>query len=301
MPKVHRSLARRQPFRNAVLLLVWGWLLALVLAPNLLVLGASVLTRDPLEFLRLPFTIDNYLRLFDPLYVEVFLHSLWMAALTTVLCLLLGYPFAWALSRVDRRRRPLLIFLLILPFWTNSLVRTYAIKLLLAANGLLNAALSALGVIDAPVTLLYTEGAVIFGLVYLLLPFMILPLHAVFEDLRPELLLASRDLGASRLATFVHVIVPLTLPGAVAGTLLVLLPALGMFYVADVLGGAKNLLVGNIIKDQFLDARNWPFGAAASVLLTAAMALLLGAYLLSRRRVGEMLSPGQAVVRENEP
>lgn len=301
MPEAHRCLARRQPFRNAVLVLVWGWLLALVLAPNLLVLGASVLTRDPLEFLRLPFTVDNYLRLLDPLYLAVFLHSLWMAVLTTLLCLLLGYPFAWALSRVSRHRRPLLIFLLILPFWTNSLVRIYAIKLLLATNGLINPVLLTLGIIDTPVAMLYTEGAVIFGLVYLLLPFMILPLHAVFEDLRPELLLASRDLGAGRLATFVHVIVPLTLPGAIAGVLLVLLPAMGMFYVADVLGGAKNLLVGNIIKDQFLDARDWPFGAAASVLLTAAMALLLWAYHLSRGRLGEALSRPETTPRETTP
>jgi spermidine/putrescine transport system permease protein len=273
-----------------VLLLVWGWLLTLVLAPNLLVLGASLLTRDPLRFLSLPISADSYLRLFDPLYLAVFLHSLAMAVATTVICLLLGYPFAWALGHIGQRRRPLLIFLLILPFWTNSLVRTYAIKLLLAANGLVNGALLGLGLIAAPVSLLYTEGAVIFGLVYLLLPFMILPLHAVFEDLRPELLLVSRDLGAGRIATFVHVILPLTLPGAIAGVLLVLLPALGMFYVADVLGGAKNLLVGNVIKDQFLDARDWPFGAAASVLLTGAMALLLAVQHWSRRRLGRALA-----------
>lgn len=287
--------APRALFRNAVLLLVWGWLLTLVLAPNLLVLGASLLTRDPLRFLRLPITADSYLRLFDPLYLAVFLHSLTMAVATTVICLLLGYPFAWALGHLDRRRRPLLIFLLILPFWTNSLVRTYAIKLLLAANGLINGALLGLGLVDAPVSLLYTEGAVIFGLVYLLLPFMILPLHAVFEDLRPELLLVSRDLGAGRIATFVHVILPLTLPGAIAGVLLVLLPALGMFYVADVLGGAKNLLVGNVIKEQFLDARDWPFGAAASVLLTAAMALLLAVQHWSRRRLGEALARNEVL------
>lgn len=279
------------PLRTATLALVWAWLLALVLVPNLLVLGASTLTRDPLEFLRLPLTADNYLRLLAPLYLQAFLHSLWMAALTTLICLLLGYPVAWALSRIQARHRRLLIFLLILPFWTNSLVRTYAIKLLLAANGLVNSALLSLGLIDAPVSLLYTQGAVILGLVYLLLPFMILPLHAVFEDLRPELLMASRDLGAGRLATFLHVVVPLTLPGAIAGTLLVLLPAMGMFYVADVLGGARNLLVGNIIKNQFLDARDWPFGAAASVLLTAAMAVLLVAYQLARRRLGARVVP----------
>ena len=241
---------QRNPLRGTVLALSWGWLLALVLVPNLLVLAASLLTRDPAHFLQLPLTLDN-------------------------------------LSRIRARWRPLLVFLLILPFWTNSLVRTYAIKQLLAANGPLNGALLALGLIDAPLELLYTQGAVILGLVYLLLPFMILPLYAVFEDLRPELLLASRDLGAGRFATFVHVLIPLTLPGILAGTLLVLLPALCMFYVADILGGARVLLVGNVIKNQFLDARDWPFGAAASILLTAAMALLLFAHRLARRRLNE--------------
>lgn len=281
-PPRHRNL-----LRSALLGLSWGWLLALVLVPNLLVLAASLLNRDPTHFLQLPLTLDSYRRLLDPLYLRVFLDSLALALATTLGCLLLGYPFAWALSRIDGRWRPLLVFLLILPFWTNSLVRTYAIKQLLAANGPLNGALLALGLIDAPLELLYTQGAVILGLVYLLLPFMILPLYAVFEDLRPELLLASRDLGAGRLATFVHVLIPLTLPGILAGTLLVLLPALGMFYVADILGGARVLLVGNIIKNQFLDARDWPFGAAASILLTAAMAVLLFAHRLARCRLNE--------------
>ncbi len=282
---------QRNPLRGAVLALSWGWLLALVLVPNLLVLTASLLTRDPTNFLQLPPTLDSYRRLLDPIYLRVFLHSLGMALVTTLGCLALGYPFAWALSRIGARWRPLLMLLLILPFWTNSLVRTYALKQLLAANGPLNGALLALGLIEAPLELLYTQGAVILGLVYLLLPFMILPLYAVFEDLRPELLLASRDLGAGRLATFVHVLIPLTLPGIIAGTLLVLLPALGMFYVADILGGARHLLVGNIIKNQFLDARDWPFGAAASILLTAAMALLLCAHRLARRRLRDGAAP----------
>ena len=280
-------MAERQPFRTAVLILVWSWLLILVLLPNLLVIAASFTTRDAQDFLSLPLTLESYQRLLNPLYLQVFIHSLYMASVTTVLCLLIGYPFAWALSRVDKRWQTVLMFLLIVPFWTNSLVRIYAIKLLLASNGLINNALQSVGLTDAPITMLYTEGAVIAGLVYLLLPFMILPLYAVFEDLRHDYLQASHDLGAGRLATFIHVVIPLTLPGVIAGVLLVLLPAMGMFYVADVLGGAKNLLVGNVIKNQFLDARDWPFGAAASVLLTLAMAVLILAYRLSRRRIGE--------------
>lgn len=285
------SSLRQQPFRTAVLTLVWGWLLFLVLAPNLLVVGASTLTRDPANFLSLPLNLDAYRQLFDPLYLDVFLHSLTMAATTTVICLLIGYPFAWALSRVRKQRQMLLIFLLIVPFWTNSLVRTYALKLLLATNGLINSALLGLGWIDEPLRMLYTEGAVIVGLVYLLLPFMILPLYSVFEDLRGELLMASHDLGAGRLPTFVHVVVPLTLPGVLAGVMLVLLPAMGLFFVPDILGGARNLLVGNVIKNQFLDARNWPFGAAASIVLTLTMAVLMLAHRLSKRHIGEEDSP----------
>jgi len=270
-----------------VLVLVWGWLLFLVLAPNLLVVGASVMTRDPGTFISLPLNLDAYRQLFDPLYLDVFLHSLYMAAMTTLVCLLIGYPFAWALSKLGKQRQLLLIFLLIVPFWTNSLVRTYALKLLLATNGLINSALISLGWIDEPIQLLYTEGAVIIGLVYLLLPFMILPLYSVFDDLRQELLMASHDLGAGRLATFIHVIVPLTLPGVLAGVMLVLLPAMGLFFVPDILGGSRNLLVGNVIKNQFLDARNWPFGAAASIVLTITMAILMLAHRLSKQRLGE--------------
>ncbi|WP_323753324.1 spermidine/putrescine ABC transporter permease PotB [Marinobacter sp.] len=277
----------QQPFRTAVLVLVWGWLLFLVFTPNLLVVGASVMTRDPGNFIAFPINLDAYRQLLNPLYLDVFLHSLYMAAMTTLICLLIGYPFAWSLSKVARKHRLLLIFLLIVPFWTNSLVRTYALKLILATNGLLNNGLMVMGIIDEPMQMLYTEGAVIIGLVYLLLPFMILPLYTVFEDLCEDFLRASHDLGAGRWSTFIHVIVPLTLPGVLAGVMLVLLPAMGLFFVPDVLGGSRNLLVGNVIKNQFLDARNWPFGAAASIMLTLAMAFLMFAHRLSKRRIGE--------------
>ncbi|MEZ7518101.1 spermidine/putrescine ABC transporter permease PotB [Psychrobacter sp. NPDC078370] len=280
-------LGSKSPFRTATLWLIWGWLLIFALLPNILVIAVSFLTRDSSAFISLPVSIDSYVRMIDPLYFEVFVHSLWMAGITTVICLLLGYPFAWLISKAKVRWQPLLMLLLILPFWTNSLVRTYALKLLFANNGLINKTLLAIGVIDAPIDILYTQGAVIAGLTYLLFPFMVLPLYAVFTDLRNDMLLASQDLGASRTQTFWHVVLPLTTPGIISGVLLVLLPAMGMFYVADILGGSRNLLVGNIIKNQFLDARDWPFGAAASVLLTLAMAVLLIAYRASSRRIGK--------------
>ena len=281
------SLGTKSAFRTATLWLIWGWLLIFALLPNILVIAVSFLTRDTSDFISLPVSIDSYSRIVDPLYFEVFVHSLWMAGITTVICLLLGYPFAWLISRARVRWQPLLMLLLILPFWTNSLVRVYALKLLLATNGLINKALLSIGIIDAPIDMLYTQGAVIIGLTYLLFPFMVLPLYAVFTDLRDDMLLASQDLGASKAQTFWHVVLPLTTPGIISGVLLVLLPAMGMFYVADILGGSRNLLVGNIIKNQFLDARDWPFGAAASVLLTLAMAVLLLAYRASSRRIGK--------------
>src|SRR5690554_6741208 len=277
----------QQPFRTAVLVLVWGWLLFLVFTPNLLVVGASVMTRDPGSFITLPPNRDSYRQCLNPLCLDAFRHCLYMADMTTVICTMIGFPFAWASSKVPKQRQVLLFFLLIVPFWTNPQVRTHALKLLQATNGLLNNALMSLGLIEEPLKMLYTEGAVIVGLVYLLLPFMILPLYAVFDDLREDYLRASHDLGAGRLSTFIHVIVPLTLPGVLAGVMLVLLPAMGLFFVPDILGGSRNLLVGNVIKNQFLDARNWPFGAAASIVLTLAMAFLMFAHRLSKRRIGE--------------
>lgn len=281
------NVSNKSPFRTATLWLIWGWLLIFALLPNILVIAVSFLTRDGSAFISFPVSIDSYVRMMDPLYFDVFVHSLWMASMTTVICLLLGYPFAWIASKAKARWQPLLMMLLILPFWTNSLVRTYALKLLFANNGLINKSLLAVGMIDAPIDILYTQGAVIAGLTYLLFPFMVLPLYAVFTDLRNDMLLASQDLGATKTQTFWHVILPLTTPGIISGVLLVLLPAMGMFYVADILGGSRNLLVGNIIKNQFLDARDWPFGAAASVLLTLAMAVLLLAYRASSRRIGK--------------
>ena len=281
------SLGSKSPFRTVTLWLIWGWLLIFALLPNILVIAVSFLSRDSSAFISLPVSIDSYIRMIDPLYFGVFIHSLWMAGITTIICLLLGYPFAWLIAKAKTRWQPLLMILLILPFWTNSLVRTYALKLLFANNGLINKSLLAVGIIDTPIDILYTQVAVIAGLTYLLFPFMVLPLYAVFTDLRNDMLLASQDLGASKTQTFWHIILPLTTPGIISGVLLVLLPAMGMFYVADILGGSRNLLVGNIIKNQFLDARDWPFGAAASVLLTLAMAVLLLAYRASSRRIGK--------------
>ena len=271
-------------FKTSIILLLSAWLVVFVLVPNLLVLGASFLSRDESGFIQLSPGFGNYARLFDPIYLRIFGHSLWLAGLTTLVCLGLGYPFAFCLAQFRPSVRPVLLTLVIVPFWTNSLVRTYAIRSLLAAKGLLNNLLIALGLIDEPIRLLYTGTAVLIGMVYILLPFMILPLYSAIEKLDHRLVEAAADLGAGRWRRFWQVTLPLTLPGIVAGSVLVFMPALGLFFIADVLGGSRDLLVGNFLKEQFLDARDWPFGAAASVALIGLLFLFLAAYGHSRKR-----------------
>ncbi len=274
-------------FRNIAILLLSSWMLLFVLAPNLLVLLTSFLTRHESELVEFSFTGENYLRLFDPLYFKIFIHSLLMALLATFCCLLASYPFALFLTQLPPRLQKILLVLVIVPFWTNSLVRTYAIRSLLTVRGPLSQLLQGLGLIDEPLRLLYSGSAVTIGLVYVLLPFMILPLYTSLEKLPFSQLEAAADLGASKLQTLWRVIIPQTMPGIIAGCLMVFLPALGMFYIADLLGGAKDLLIGNLIKNQLLDARDWPFGASLSVVMTLLMALLLIAHAISRKRLNQ--------------
>ena len=244
-------------FQKSTVFVIFGWLLFFVLVPNLLVLAVSFLTRDGSNFYTMPFTFSNYGHLFESLYAQVMWNSLYMAGIATIICLIVGYPFAFAITKMPERWRPFLLFLVVLPFWTNSLIRIYGMKIFLGVRGILNQTLLSLGLIDHPIRILNTEAAVIIGLVYLLLPFMILPLYSAIDKLDGRLLEAAKDLGANAFQRFVKIILPLTMPGIVAGCLLVLLPAMGMFYVADLLGGAKVLLAGNVIKSEFLISRNW--------------------------------------------
>ncbi|WP_117235452.1 spermidine/putrescine ABC transporter permease PotB [Vibrio maerlii] len=272
--------------QNAIISLIVGWLVLFVLIPNVMIIGTSFLTRDEANLIEMTFTLDNYARLMDPLYIKVLWHSFYMAIVATLLCLVIGYPFAYIVAKMPDKWRPFMLFLVIVPFWTNSLIRTYGLKIVLGTQGVLNKGLMALEIIDKPIRLMYTETAVMIGLVYILLPFMILPLYSAIEKLDDTYLEAAKDLGANKLQTLTKVILPLTMPGIIGGCLLVLLPALGMFYIADLLGGAKNLLIGNVIKSQVLNARDWPFGAATSIALTFAMAVMLYAYY----RAGKLLN-----------
>ncbi|RZP54908.1 spermidine/putrescine ABC transporter permease PotB [Vibrio vulnificus] len=272
--------------QNAIITLIVGWLVLFVLIPNLMIIGTSFLTRDEANLIEMTFTLDNYARLLDPLYVKVLLHSFYMAIVATLICLVVGYPFAYIVAKMPHKWRPFMLFLVIVPFWTNSLIRTYGLKIVLGTQGILNKALLSIGLIDTPMRIMFTETAVMIGLVYILLPFMILPLYSAIEKLDDTYIEAAKDLGANKFQTLTKVILPLTMPGIIGGCLLVLLPALGMFYISDLLGGAKNLLIGNVIKSQVLNARDWPFGAATSIALTIAMAIMLYAYY----RAGKLLN-----------
>ncbi|EGQ9053904.1 spermidine/putrescine ABC transporter permease [Vibrio parahaemolyticus] len=279
-------ISKKINLQNAIITLIVGWLTLFVLVPNLMIIGTSFLMRDEANLIELTFTFDNYLRLLDPLYAKVLMHSFYMAIIATLLCLIIGYPFAYIVAKMPEKWRPFMLFLVIVPFWTNSLIRTYGLKIVLGTQGILNKSLMAMDIIDKPLRLMYTETAVMIGLVYILLPFMILPLYSAIEKLDNTYIEAAKDLGASKLQTITKVILPLTMPGIIGGCLLVLLPALGMFYISDLLGGAKNLLIGNVIKSQVLNARDWPFGAATSIALTIAMAIMLYAYY----RAGKLLN-----------
>ncbi|SON48643.1 spermidine/putrescine ABC transporter permease PotB [Vibrio tapetis] len=277
---------KKLSLQNAIVGLIVGWLVVFVLLPNLMIIGTSFLTRDEANLIEMTFTLNNYIRLADPLYFKVLWHSFYMAIVATLLCLAIGYPFAYIVAKMPQKWRPFMLFLVIVPFWTNSLIRTYGLKIVLGTQGILNKSLIALDIIDKPMRIMYTETAVMIGLVYILLPFMILPLYSAIEKLDGTYIEAARDLGANKFQTFMKVVLPLTMPGIIGGCLLVLLPALGMFYISDLLGGAKNLLIGNVIKSQVLNARDWPFGAATSIALTFAMAVMLYAYY----RAGKLLN-----------
>lgn len=261
------------------------WLVLFAFLPNIMVLAVSFMERSEKSFVEVAFTFSNYTAFFNSLYFSIFVESFKMAAITTFICLIAGYPFAYILARSKSRYKNIFAMFVIIPYWTSALIRTYAIKVILTTNGIINYILLKTGVIDAPLNMLYTQGAVILGLVYTLLPFMILPLYATIEKFDFRYAEAAQDLGAGRFQTFVRVIIPLTTPGIIAGSLLVFLPSLGLFYIPDILGGAKNLLIGNLIRDQFLNSRNWPIGSAASVLLTFIMALMMLAYYWSVRTI----------------
>lgn len=279
MNKFHKlPVLQDSAFKHFSVIIVWIWLAIFALVPNLLVFITSMMQQGDSELVRLQLTIDNYLELFNPIYIKILFRSFYVAGACTLICLVIGYPFAYIIARSNSRYKAMLLFLVIIPFWTSSLIRTYAIITIIKTHGVFNSVLLWLGIIHQPLHLLYSDAAAIVGLVYNLLPFMILPLYANIEKLDVRLIDAARDLGANRIKVFTKIVFPLTLPGIIAGSMLVFLPAMSMFYITDLLGGSKSLLVGNLIENQFLAARNWPLGSSVSIFLTVLMGLMMWGY-----------------------
>ncbi len=255
--------------------------------PLLIVLVYSFLKRGAYGQIIWEFNLQNYVRVFDPLYLGILWRSLLFASGNTLICLLLSYPFAYYIARLaNARLRNLLLILVMVPFWTNFLVRTYAWRVILGTDGPLNGLLLWLGIIREPLPLIFNDGAVMVGLVYGYLPFMVLPLYAAIERLDFSLIEAAHDLYADGRQAFLRVLLPLSMPGIIAGSILVFIPSLGAFITPDLLGGAKTVMIGNLIQSQFLTARDWPFGSAFSVLL---MLAVLGATLIYFRKGGRAL------------
>ena len=249
-----------------------------VALPLIYVVGLSFLSRSEDGYtITMVFTTENYQRLLSPIYARVFLNSLVLAFWTTLISFIVGYPFGYCMARSSARMRMILMLLVIVPFWTNALVRIYGWKILLQANGPINSFLQFIGVIEKPIKMAGSYFAVLLAMVYSLIPFMILPCYSSVEKVDWSYVEASRDLGATPARAFLTVTFPLTLPGVMAGCVLVFVPSVGLFFVSDLMGGSI-MLVGNLIRDQLLKSRDWPFGAAISVVLMLVTILIFSLY-----------------------
>ncbi len=247
-----------------------GWLLTFFVVPLAIIFVVSLGSRDSLDRISLAQpSIDNYVRAFDPVFLPTFLNSLRYAAITTILSLAIGYPIAYWISRYGGRHKVLLLILVMLPFWTSYLIRTYSWMILLRDNGVVNSILQAVGLTQEPIILMNTDISVILGMTYGFLPFAILPLFVSIDRLDPDLIAAGRDLYASGRSAFVHVTLPLTMPGIIAAGLLTFIPALGDFVTPDLLGGPQTTTIAKNIQELFLAGRDWPYGAALGFVLMA--------------------------------
>jgi spermidine/putrescine transport system permease protein len=258
------------------------WLLVFFLVPLAYMFGISFSEKVSITENVLTGTLANYIRAFDAVYLQIIWKSIWISVLATAFCLLLAYPIAFGICFAPAKWKPLLLLLVILPFWINLLIRTYALIAVFRSQGYLNLVLGWVGL--GPFEMLYNNGSVIMGLVYVYMPFMVLPLYATIERLDRSYLEASLDLGGSQLQTFLKVTLPLTMPGIITGIILVFIPCLGSFLTPDMLGGANAIMIGNVIERQFKSANDWPFGSALSFLLMYVTfgALALRAFLGAR-------------------
>jgi spermidine/putrescine transport system permease protein len=244
------------------------WLVLFFVAPLLVVLAVSFSKRSLLGVVEYDFNLDNYRRVFsNVIYLRILWRSTWLALVTTTLCLLVGYPFAFFIARQTPARQRLLIFLVMVPFWTNFLVRTYALIFVVRDTGFINNILLSLGIIDQPLRIMFTQGGVLLGMLYGYLPFAVLPLYASIEQLDFNYVQAAQDLGANSVKVFWRIVLPLTMPGVVAASIITFIPTLGAYVTPDLMGGGSTFLVGNLLQQQFMTVRDWPFGSALGFIM----------------------------------
>lgn len=261
----------------------------LIAVPLIYVAVMSFCSIDEFYNVTFKFTLQNYVRLANTDYLKIYAQSIAIALITTIICILVGYPFSYIIARTKSRKKKILYMLVIIPFWTNSLIRIYGWRNFLGSSGLLNGLLMKIGLVSQPVDFLYKQGTTILGMVYCLIPFMILPLYTAIEKLDDSLLEASSDLGARPVSTFFEVILPLTSSGIFSGSLMVFIPCLGYFFVSDILGGGNSDVIGNLIERQFQSGNNWPLGAALSIILIVVTLILVKIY---QKLGGDMESLG---------
>lgn len=255
-----------------------GWLAFFFVVPMLIVIVISFASRTPYGQVVFEWTLESYQRLLEPLYLRIFANTLWVSFLTTFLTILMGYPLAYYIVQLPKKWQQPGLILVMVPFWINFLIRSYAWVIVLRSQGLVNSLLLKFGFIDRPLQLLYNDYAVMVGMVYALLPFMVLPIYVALENFDWRLLEAAYDLGASPFKAFRKVTLPLSMSGIAEGTIMVFISSIGMFIVPDVMGGAKTVLIGNLIQNQFLSARDWPFGSALSIILGILSLVLICLY-----------------------
>jgi len=257
---------------------LYAFTLLFVALPILYLIVLSFLTRAQTWGVVNQFTLDNYARIVKPVYLNTFKESFQLAVLTTISTLLVGYPFGYFMARLPKRQKPIMMLLVVIPFWTSALMRMYGWIIIFRSNGILDKILMGLGLAEKPLKLLYSYPAVLVGMIYSLLPFMILSVYSSTDKMDWSLVEAARDLGATRLEAFLTVTVKMTLPGILSGIVLVFIPSMGLFFIADILGGGKVMLVGNLIQNQLQSGRDWPFAAALAVMLMIFTSIMIWLY-----------------------
>ena len=269
---------KNKRFKWIILLPVIIYSLLLILLPLIYILLLSFFKSDSYGGIIYSFTIENYFNLFNSIYIKVFLKSFFIAIITTIICIVIAFPFSYFLSEKSAKFKNIVNTLVMLPFFTNSLIRMYGWIVILRKSGIINTVLQSTNIIESPLSLMYNNLGTIIGMVYTLLPFMILPIFSACEKMDKRLIEASHDLGASKFQTFIHVILPQVESALFNGSLMVFIPSIGYFFISDILGGGKLMLIGNLIKNQFYTARNWPFGSAISILLVIMTFILIKIY-----------------------